>query len=218
MFMHTQTTTLTEQPHCADEPDPNGVRKKRHRKEDTVNNFETPMKELQKIASPSTDHPKARMQKTPAATCNENQEKESEGATAHELCLRVQCRAKAKSCVVKTTAEQTLNEVKEEIGLRINVAAEFLKLSSPADTAKPKFNWPLCASNWQDGSTITCHILEKPTSFDRVAQCDECGDLRHVFYSYARQCPWAEPEPVIELCADCNNPIPRCNKSLRATE
>ena len=218
MFKDTQTTTLIEQPHCADEPDPNGVRKKRHRKEDTANNFETPMKELQKIASPSTDHPKARMQKTPAATFNENQEKECEGATAYDLCLRVQFQAKAKSCVVKTTPEHTPNQVKEKIGLHINVATEFLKLSGPADAAKPNFNWPLRASNWQDGSTITCHILEKPTSFDRVAQCDECGDWRHVFYSYARQVPWAEPEPVIELCADCNNPISLSNKSLRAAD
>ena len=146
------------------------------------------------------------------ATCDDNLEKERDNAIAYDLCLRVQFQPKAESCVVKTTPEHTPNQVKEKIGLRINVAAELLKLSGPADTAKPKFNWPLLTSNWQDGSTITCHILEKPTSSDGVAHCDECGDWRHVFYSYARQGPWAEPEPVIELCADCRG------GSLRAAD
>ena len=218
MLQHTQNTTLIDQTNFDDERDPNESDTKRYRKEDPFSSFHTPTKEPQRIASSSAEHSKLLTQKLANATCDAALEKKRDGATAYDIYLRVHFQAKATSCVVQTTPEESPNQVKEKIGRQINMAAEFLKLYGPAETTKPKCNWPLRSANWHGGSTITCHILEKPTSFDRVGECDQCGDLRHVFYSYARQGPGVEPEPVIELCADCNNPTPRRNKSPRAAD
>ena len=183
---------------------PTDPTKRDKKKKDNFNSFDTPVKESQRTTKPLTEHLKPRTQQQAMATSDDIVEEQRDNATAHDLRLKVQFQTEAESFVLKTTPEHTPNQVKQKIGLRINVAAELLKLSSQADTARPKCNWPLLSSNWQDGSTIICQILKEPTSFDGVAQCDECGDLRHVFYSYARQGPWAEPEPVIGLCADCH--------------
>ena len=129
-----------------------------------------------------------------------------QGARPVTVTLSVQLVADATSTpiVVEATSWHTPNEVKEGIASHINVEPELLKLSSSLNGAKPKFNSPLEMSQWQHGPTIICHKLETPTSFDRVAVCDQCGDWRHVFYGYAKRDPLADPEPVIELCADWN--------------
>ena len=116
--------------------------------------------------------------------------------------------------VVQAADEDTPNDVKEIISAHIHIPAALLKLSGPPDAAKPKFNWPLEMSPWQDGSNIICTILEAPDAFDGVNECNGCGDLRHVFNGYARQDPLSDPVPVIELCADCSDRLQKPTKTI----
>ena len=109
-------------------------------------------------------------------------------------------------CEFVTTPQHTLNEVKAKIATYMQVFPETLKLIGPPHTPRPKFHWSLLDAGWNDGTKIMCRELAMPPDFDRIAQCDECGDYRYLFYSYARQGPFGELEPVIELCADCNEP------------
>lgn len=120
--------------------------------------------------------------------------------------LRIQLPFEGVQCEMDTTPQHTPNQVKEKIAACIQVVPEVLKLTGPPHTARPKFNWPLLHSDWTDGTKIMCHKLAMPPAFDHIAVCDGCGDLRHLFYGYARQGPIGELEPVIELCADCNKP------------
>ena len=120
--------------------------------------------------------------------------------------LIIQLPLEGAQCEIDTTPLQTPYGVKAKIAAYMQVAPEILKLIGPPHTARPKFNWPLIHSDWKDGTKITCHKLAMPPDFDNIAECDECGDHRYLFYGYARQGPFGELEPVIELCADCNKP------------
>lgn len=174
--------------------------------------YDTPTKAAKPLEKCREEH--AQKSGTPSTTAarelsNASAYEEYQGDRPWRVRLEVQLPLEAslapRVVEMETTSWHTPNQVKERISAYIGVAAELLKLSSPLNASKPKFNGPLEESGWQDGSPIICHKLEIPASFDRVAECDECGDRRHVFYGYARQDPLAELEPVIELCADCSN-------------
>ena len=195
-----------------------GKKRQAHEKNNaltTPDTYETPTKEAAKPAKPFEDNLNEPPKKQAKATSTADLARESSFVAASKqslpagplrLRLFVQVLANNKEFAVDATPQHSPNQVKEIISTRIGVAPELLKLTGPANASKPKFNWPLEESDWQDGCKLICEQLEIPESFDGVHECDECGDLRHVSYSYSRRDPLAEPEPVIELCADCNNP------------
>ena len=163
--------------------------------------FETPIKEPSKARMNHADY------KIHRKATDTTKDDTSVAASKKSLTLRVQLGFLDVFLDIQAKWQNTPSEVKQMIATQINVAPQLLQLSGPPKAMKPKFNWPLWTSEWEDGSEITCVKLERPSSFDIVDECDGCGDLRHLFYGHARQGPYAELEPVIQLCAECSKPM-----------
>ena len=135
-----------------------------------------------------------------------NSDTSKRAAGGSRIKLFIQLPLEGGQCEMDITPQHTPNQVKAKIAARMQVVPWILKLTGPPHTAAPKFNWALEHSDWTEGTKIMCHKLATPPAFDHIAVCDECGDHRHLFYGYARQGPFGELEPVIELCADCSMP------------
>ena len=175
--------------------------------------YETPMKAARKNIEPLENFQKQQAQKLDSIVImlarEVSQARVYEEQQPWKVILQVELPRDATlaSCVVHATSEHTPNQVKKGISTLIGVKPELLKCTNKLNAVKPNFDLPLEQSEWQDDSLITCQKLETPISFDTIGVCMECGDLRHLWYGYAREDPAAEPVPVIELCADCSNQL-----------
>ena len=94
-------------------------------------------------------------------------------------------------------------DLKKALSLIVNIPLEVLQLVGPRDVGILQGSQ---LQMWQtgviDGDYINYVRLPVPENYNTIADCNLCGDLRHVYYGYIQIAPdqW---EAVIATCVPC---------------
>ena len=106
---------------------------------------------------------------------------------------------------VEISANATPAHLKAVVAMRpqLGVPVEVLQLVAPQGRILQPCGMALADLDIHDGDYILCVRLEVPLKWDLIGACDCCGELRHLFYGYARPDCAAELEAVTAICSAC---------------